>query len=73
MGASDRLLVCLLIQMLATTARDLRLVTVATAETDGYQRFLRSAQIAGLEVSTLGMGQEWQGGDMMSACGFHIR
>ena len=64
MGASDRLLVSLLIQMLATTARDLRLVTVATKETDGYQRFLRSAQIAGLEVSTLGMGQEWQGGDM---------
>ena len=40
------------------------MITVATKATDGYRRFIRSADSAGLEVVTLGMGQDWQGGDM---------
>ena len=68
MAAAERFLVSLFIiqilVILTASARDLRLVTVATRENDGYKRFLRSAQNAGLEVTALGMGQEWQGGDM---------
>ena len=37
---------------------------MATRETDGFTRFLRSCQNADLELTTLGMGQQWQGGDM---------
>jgi len=40
------------------------LFTVATEETDGYLRFLRSADFFDIQVVTLGMGEEWQGGDM---------
>ena len=43
---------------------DLTLITVATKSNDGYKRFLRSAEDAGVEVVTLGLGQTWQGGDM---------
>ena len=66
MASAERFLVSLFIiqvlVILTASARDLRLVTVATRENDGYKRFLRSAQNAGLEVTALGMGQEWQGG-----------
>ena len=51
-------------QVAGVSARQLSVVTVATKQTDGYRRFLRSADIAGLAVTTLGMGEEWQGGDM---------
>ena len=68
MAASERFLVSLLTILIliisSVSARDLRLVTVATRENAGYKRFLRSAENAGLEVTALGMGQEWQGGDM---------
>ena len=42
-------------------ARQLRLVTVATRHTDGWRRLLRSADIAGVAVTTLGAGQAWRG------------
>merc|ERR1719471_438094 len=45
-------------------SRDLTVITVATKKTDGYSRFLRSCENAGLDLTTPGMGQEWQGGDM---------
>lgn len=38
--------------------------TVASEETEGYKRYLRSAQHHGLTVETLGLGQPWKGGDM---------
>lgn len=38
--------------------------TVASEETEGYKRYLRSAQHHGLLVETLGLGQPWKGGDM---------
>ena len=54
----------ILLQTLSCFARDLTVITVATKQTDGYRRFLRSCENAGVKVVTLGMGQEWQGGDM---------
>jgi len=58
------LLAVLASHVLSVWCRDLTVVTVATRETDGFTRFLRSCQNADLELTTLGMGQQWQGGDM---------
>lgn len=38
--------------------------TVASNETEGYQRYIRSAKRYGIEVTTLGLGKPWLGGDM---------
>lgn len=38
--------------------------TVASEPTDGYLRYLRSAKHYNIPVTTLGLGQEWKGGDM---------
>ncbi|XP_065890030.1 multifunctional procollagen lysine hydroxylase and glycosyltransferase LH3-like isoform X2 [Dysidea avara] len=43
---------------------DLLLITIATDPTDGYVRFVRSAEKYGYNVRTVGMGLEWKGGDM---------
>ncbi|XP_064108903.1 procollagen-lysine,2-oxoglutarate 5-dioxygenase 1-like [Macrobrachium nipponense] len=51
--------------------RELLVVTVATNETDGYRRFIRSTKVYGLEVMVLGMGVTWEGGDMNLAGGGH--
>lgn len=40
------------------------IITVATDDNDGYERFINSARIYQLPVKTLGMGEEWKGGDM---------
>ncbi|XP_053954826.1 procollagen-lysine,2-oxoglutarate 5-dioxygenase [Anastrepha ludens] len=46
-------------------AKHIKVFTVATERTDGYLRYLRSAQrIYDIEVNTLGMDEEWKGGDM---------
>ena len=58
------LLYCLLAGLLVAEARDLLVLTVATEKTAGYLRFERSCGVAELECRALGMGQEWQGGDM---------
>ncbi|KAM9350754.1 procollagen-lysine,2-oxoglutarate 5-dioxygenase 1 [Symphorus nematophorus] len=47
----------------------LLLVTVATKETDGFRRFLRSAKRFNYTVKVLGRGEKWRGGDYMSAPG----
>lgn len=47
----------------------LLVVTVATKETDGFRRFLRSAKHFNYSVKVLGRGQKWNGGDYMSAPG----
>lgn len=44
--------------------QDLKVVTVATDETDGYKRFMHSAQLFNLDVDVYGLREEWLGGDM---------
>jgi hypothetical protein len=52
-------------------ANDTRLliVTVATEATDGYIRFMKSAEHFGLDVKVVGMGEEWRGGDVARFAG----
>lgn len=52
-------------------ADDVTVLTVATEENHGLERFLRSAQVYGIEVQILGKGHEWKGGDMTYAGGGH--
>ncbi|XP_064231780.1 multifunctional procollagen lysine hydroxylase and glycosyltransferase LH3 isoform X3 [Aotus nancymaae] len=47
----------------------LLVITVATAETEGYLRFLRSAEFFNYTVRTLGLGEEWRGGDVARTVG----
>uniref|UniRef100_A0A8C6L5V1 Procollagen-lysine,2-oxoglutarate 5-dioxygenase 1 n=2 Tax=Nothobranchius furzeri TaxID=105023 RepID=A0A8C6L5V1_NOTFU len=47
----------------------LLVVTVATKETGGFSRFLRSAKYFNYTVKVLGRGETWTGGDYMSAPG----
>uniref|UniRef100_A0A8C4HSS0 Procollagen-lysine,2-oxoglutarate 5-dioxygenase 1 n=1 Tax=Dicentrarchus labrax TaxID=13489 RepID=A0A8C4HSS0_DICLA len=49
--------------------KKLLVVTVATKETDGFRRFMRSAKHFNYTVKVLGRGQKWNGGDYMSAPG----
>uniref|UniRef100_A0A336MPH5 procollagen-lysine 5-dioxygenase n=1 Tax=Culicoides sonorensis TaxID=179676 RepID=A0A336MPH5_CULSO len=43
--------------------------TVASEPNDGYLRYIRSAKHYNIPVTTLGLGQEWKGGDMNSQGG----
>uniref|UniRef100_A0A0K2SV11 procollagen-lysine 5-dioxygenase n=1 Tax=Lepeophtheirus salmonis TaxID=72036 RepID=A0A0K2SV11_LEPSM len=43
---------------------ELLILTVASDNTDGLSRYLRSASVNGLEGKVLGLGEEWKGGDM---------
>uniref|UniRef100_UPI0037E7992F procollagen-lysine,2-oxoglutarate 5-dioxygenase 1 isoform X2 n=1 Tax=Semicossyphus pulcher TaxID=241346 RepID=UPI0037E7992F len=47
----------------------LLVLTVATKETDGFRRFLRSAKHFNYTVKVLGRGQKWKGGDYMTSPG----
>ncbi|TMS16789.1 Procollagen-lysine,2-oxoglutarate 5-dioxygenase 1 [Larimichthys crocea] len=47
----------------------LLVVTVATKETDGFRRFLRSAKHFNYTVKVLGRGETWRGGDYMGPPG----
>ncbi|KAE8293078.1 Procollagen-lysine,2-oxoglutarate 5-dioxygenase 1 [Larimichthys crocea] len=47
----------------------LLVVTVATKETDGFRRFLRSAKHFNYTVKVLGRGETWKGGDYMGPPG----
>ncbi|NXT03746.1 PLOD1 dioxygenase, partial [Jacana jacana] len=42
---------------------NLLVLTVATKQTEGFQRFRRSAQFFNYKVQVLGLDEEWQGGD----------
>lgn len=44
-------------------------ITVATDTTEGYQRFLRTVRHFNYTVKTLGLGQEWKGGDVARTVG----
>jgi len=48
---------------------DFLAITVATDETDGFKRFLRSAEIYKIPVTVLGRSEKWVGGDMHYAGG----
>lgn len=47
----------------------LLVVTVATKETDGFKRFLRSAKHFNYSVKVLGRGERWSGGDVSAPGG----
>uniref|UniRef100_A0AAR2L5H0 Procollagen-lysine,2-oxoglutarate 5-dioxygenase 1 n=1 Tax=Pygocentrus nattereri TaxID=42514 RepID=A0AAR2L5H0_PYGNA len=51
------------------TQRKLLVLTVATKETDGFKRFMRSARHFNYTVKVLGRGEKWNGGDYISAPG----
>ncbi|XP_061393168.1 procollagen-lysine,2-oxoglutarate 5-dioxygenase [Musca vetustissima] len=46
-----------------------KVFTVATERTDGFLRYMRSAKVYDIEVTPLGLDQEWKGGDMSSVGG----
>lgn len=43
---------------------DLVVLTVATQWTESLQRYLRSGKVNELNIQVLGLGQEWEGGDV---------
>lgn len=47
------------------TPVELLVLTVATDRTEGYERFEASVQREGLQLETLGMDEEWRGGDIL--------
>uniref|UniRef100_A0A915KFH2 PLOD1-3-like GT domain-containing protein n=1 Tax=Romanomermis culicivorax TaxID=13658 RepID=A0A915KFH2_ROMCU len=49
----------------------LLLVTVATEKTDGFERFMKSAEKFNVKVKVLGLNEEWKGGDMDHPGGGH--
>ncbi|XP_063546470.1 procollagen-lysine,2-oxoglutarate 5-dioxygenase [Cydia strobilella] len=76
MGASGNMttfrgifFVILLCYGLVHGKENVKVVTVATEDNHGLQRFLRSASVYGIEVKVLGRGQEWAGGNMNYAGG----
>ncbi|XP_013108802.1 procollagen-lysine,2-oxoglutarate 5-dioxygenase [Stomoxys calcitrans] len=58
----------LITEKVATTDETLdakvKVFTVATERTDGFLRYIRSAKVYDIEVTPLGLDQEWKGGDM---------
>uniref|UniRef100_A0A6Q2ZHG3 procollagen-lysine 5-dioxygenase n=1 Tax=Esox lucius TaxID=8010 RepID=A0A6Q2ZHG3_ESOLU len=47
----------------------LLVLTVATQETDGFLRFMQSANYFNYTIKVLGMGEEWRGGDVGRSIG----
>ncbi|XP_077100272.1 procollagen-lysine,2-oxoglutarate 5-dioxygenase 2 isoform X1 [Siphateles boraxobius] len=47
----------------------LLVLTVATEETDGFHRFMQSANYFNFNVKVLGMGEKWKGGDVGRSIG----
>jgi hypothetical protein len=60
-------LLCVVMVMTQDTEEGLRLkvVTIATNETDGYKRFMRSTQMFDIDVEVVGMNVMWRGGDVV--------
>ncbi|MCJ8750209.1 hypothetical protein PDJAM_G00259880 [Pangasius djambal] len=67
------MLIFLLLQSVTEGARakadDLLVITAATEETDGFKRFMRTAQEFNYTVKVLGLGEEWRGGDVAKTVG----
>ena len=49
----------------SVSSEKLALFTVATESNDGFQRFMRSVERHGYNLTVLGRGAEWRGGDVM--------
>lgn len=47
-----------------TLDANIKVFTVATDRTDGFLRYMRSAKVYDIEVTPLGLDQEWKGGNM---------
>ncbi|RVE46862.1 hypothetical protein evm_008507 [Chilo suppressalis] len=63
------LAVILLIVRHIGASDEVKVFTVATDDTHGLDRFLRSARVYGIDVEVLAKGKEWTGGDMKYAGG----
>lgn len=50
---------------------DVLVFTVASNETDGFRRYLRSAEVYGFrdKLNILGLGQTWKGGNVVKYAG----
>ena len=48
---------------------ELRVFTVATEATEGFQRFNRSLSVYGFKSEVLGHGIQWQGGNVIDSAG----
>lgn len=48
---------------------NLLVITAATEETDGFRRFMRTANEFNYTVKVLGLGEEWKGGDVARTVG----
>uniref|UniRef100_A0AAQ5Y891 procollagen-lysine 5-dioxygenase n=1 Tax=Amphiprion ocellaris TaxID=80972 RepID=A0AAQ5Y891_AMPOC len=48
---------------------NLLVITAATEETDGFQRFMRTAREFNYTVKVLGLGEDWKGGDVARTVG----
>uniref|UniRef100_A0AAY4BL18 procollagen-lysine 5-dioxygenase n=1 Tax=Denticeps clupeoides TaxID=299321 RepID=A0AAY4BL18_9TELE len=48
---------------------NLLVLTAATEETDGFNRFMRTAREFNYTVKVLGLGEEWKGGDVARTVG----
>uniref|UniRef100_A0A1A7W8Z6 procollagen-lysine 5-dioxygenase n=1 Tax=Iconisemion striatum TaxID=60296 RepID=A0A1A7W8Z6_9TELE len=48
---------------------NLLVITAATEETDGFNRFMRTAREFNYTVKVLGLGEEWKGGDVARTVG----
>ncbi|XP_043280130.1 procollagen-lysine,2-oxoglutarate 5-dioxygenase isoform X2 [Venturia canescens] len=55
----------------STGDADTLILTVASNETDGFKRYIRSARVYGIvdNIKVLGMGKAWKGGSMLSTGG----
>ncbi|KAG2459634.1 PLOD1 dioxygenase, partial [Polypterus senegalus] len=53
----------------AIPQENLLVLTVATRETEGFNRFLRSAKFFNYTLKVLGRGEKWRGGDYTTAPG----
>uniref|UniRef100_A0A8C4UXH7 Procollagen-lysine,2-oxoglutarate 5-dioxygenase 1 n=1 Tax=Falco tinnunculus TaxID=100819 RepID=A0A8C4UXH7_FALTI len=51
------------VSLVLSHTENLLILTVATKQTEGFQRFRRSAQFFNYKVQVLGLDEEWQGGD----------
>lgn len=51
------------------TPDELLVITAATEETDGFQRFMRTVRQFNYTVQVLGLGEEWRGGDVARTVG----
>ncbi|XP_030041541.1 procollagen-lysine,2-oxoglutarate 5-dioxygenase 1 isoform X1 [Microcaecilia unicolor] len=52
---------------------DLLILTVATKETEGFQRFQRSAEVFNYSVKVLGLGERWTAGNQAHCGGQKVR